>query len=228
MGIIAGYDATDPGSANVAVPVMTPPVLAAAPRIGLLRRLTTERAGAEVQEHIETVAARLAAAGAKVTEARPAFTAADVRQVSNIVLQYEAAQYHRPNFEKHGQHYAPAIARLVAAGMATAEADYEAALAGQAELREAMAALFEDVDVLLLPVAPSTAPRGLESTGDSSLCAPASTTGLPAISLPSGLGEGGLPLAVQLVGRAFEEPALLSAAAWVESLLAFDARSPFG
>ncbi len=224
MGIIAGYDAADPGSANVAVPGMTPAVLAAAPRIGLPRSLTMERAGTEVREHVESIAARLAAAGAKVTEARPAFTAADVRQVSNIVLQYEAAQYHRANFEKHGKQYAPAIARLVEAGIATAEAEYQAALARQTELRAAMAALLEDVDVLVLPVAPSTAPRGLESTGDSSLCAPASTTGLPAISLPSGLGEGGLPLAVQLVGRAFEEPALLSAAAWVEALLAFDAK----
>jgi Asp-tRNA(Asn)/Glu-tRNA(Gln) amidotransferase A subunit family amidase len=78
----------------------------------------------------------------------------------------------------------------------------------------------------MLPVAPSTAPAGLESTGDPAFCAPASTSGLPAIALPSGLGDGRLPLSVQFIGRAFEEPELLEVAAWAEARLAFNQRPP--
>jgi aspartyl-tRNA(Asn)/glutamyl-tRNA(Gln) amidotransferase subunit A len=46
-------------------------------------------------------------------------------------------------------------------------------------------------------------------------------TGNPAVSLPSGLSESGLPLAIQLVGSSFAEGRLLAIAQWCESLLAF-------
>jgi len=46
-------------------------------------------------------------------------------------------------------------------------------------------------------------------------------TGNPAASLPSGLNESGLPLAIQLVGSSFAEGRLLAIAQWCESLLAF-------
>jgi Asp-tRNA(Asn)/Glu-tRNA(Gln) amidotransferase A subunit family amidase len=141
-------------------------------------------------------------------------------------MRYEAAQYHRPNFEKHAAEYGPGIRDLIEAGLSTPESEYEEARRRQADLRTAMTSLLEGGDVLMLPVAPSTAPIGLESTGDPAFCAPASTSGLPSIALPSGLGEGRLPLAVQLIGRAFEEPALLEAAAWAEERLAFGQRPP--
>jgi amidase len=82
------------------------------------------------------------------------------------------------------------------------------------------------LDALLLPTAPTAAPEGLGSTGDPAFCAPASFAGLPAISLPSGLGEGGLPLAVQLVAAPGGEAALLALARWVEALLGFSANPP--
>jgi aspartyl-tRNA(Asn)/glutamyl-tRNA(Gln) amidotransferase subunit A len=40
---------------------------------------------------------------------------------------------------------------------------------------------------------------------------PASLTGSPAISLPAGAGAGGLPLAVQLIGRPWEDHRVLAA-----------------
>lgn len=47
--------------------------------------------------------------------------------------------------------------------------------------------------------------------------------GFPAISLPSGISEDGLPLAVQLIGQRLGEAKLLGLAAWVERLLDFKA-----
>ena len=49
---------------------------------------------------------------------------------------------------------------------------------------------------------------------------------LIALALPSGLSDAGLPLAIQLVGRWLSEAPLLRAAAWVERVLAFEARPP--
>jgi hypothetical protein len=62
---------------------------------------------------------------------------------------------------------------------------------------------------------------GLESTGDPIFNNPWSMTGNPPVSLPSGLRESGLPLAIQLVGSSFAEGSLLAIAQWCGSLLAF-------
>jgi aspartyl-tRNA(Asn)/glutamyl-tRNA(Gln) amidotransferase subunit A len=225
LSIIAGHDPADPRSAEVPVPAMVPSGRTP-PRIAVLRGFWESRATHEVRRHIEDVTARLAKAGASVSDVRSSFSPDDVLETSRTVMRYEAAQYHRPNFERHAAEYRPGIRGLIEAGLKTAESEYEAARARQVDLRAAITAFLEGVDALMLPVAPSTAPEGLESTGDPAFCAPASTSGLPAVSLPSGLGEGRLPLAIQLVGRAFEEPALLEAAASVEARLAFKERPP--
>ncbi|MBI4562766.1 MAG: hypothetical protein HY724_12040, partial [Candidatus Rokubacteria bacterium] len=64
------------------------------------------------------------------------------------------------------------------------------------------------------------------STGDPTFCAPWSFAGLPAISLRSGLAQDGLPLAIQLVSRLFDEARLLAVARWAEAALAFSSAPP--
>jgi amidase len=63
----------------------------------------------------------------------------------------------------------------------------------------------------------------LHSTGDGSLCAPWSYTGVPAITLPSGLDGAGLPEAIQLVAAAGQEALLFDVAQWCEDALGFSA-----
>jgi aspartyl-tRNA(Asn)/glutamyl-tRNA(Gln) amidotransferase subunit A len=78
---------------------------------------------------------------------------------------------------------------------------------------------FEDYDILVGPVAPAPAPK-IGEIGDDPikaymadiLTAPASLAGLPAISLPAGLTDAGLPVGVQLIGRRCEDSELLSLA----------------
>ena len=90
---------------------------------------------------------------------------------------------------------------------------------------------FEDVDVLLTPTAPSEA----FAVGDKSddpiamylndvFTVPASMAGLPGVSVPSGLSETGLPLGLQLIGKAFDEETILRTAAVLEAAAAFDAQ----
>ncbi|MDE0374098.1 MAG: amidase family protein, partial [Rhodospirillales bacterium] len=82
---------------------------------------------------------------------------------------------------------------------------------------------FQDVDVLLTPTTPSSAfPEGAKTDDPLAMyvndifTVPASLAGLPAISVPAGLDEDGLPLGLQLVGRAFDEVTLLQAATVLE------------
>ena len=63
------------------------------------------------------------------------------------------------------------------------------------------------------------APASLDTTGDPAFQAPWTTAGMPAITLPSGLSDSGLPLGIQLVAAPFAETTLLSAARWCEEVL---------
>jgi Asp-tRNA(Asn)/Glu-tRNA(Gln) amidotransferase A subunit family amidase len=87
--------------------------------------------------------------------------------------------------------------------------------------RDAVMPLLEEYDALLTPTAPAPAPAGLTSTGDAWFCAPWSSAGVPAITLPTALSPSGLPWAIQLVGAAGREAALLGTAAWCEAAVPF-------
>jgi aspartyl-tRNA(Asn)/glutamyl-tRNA(Gln) amidotransferase subunit A len=82
---------------------------------------------------------------------------------------------------------------------------------------------FARVDLVALPTTPTVAFRIGERTADplqmylsDVFTAAANLAGLPAISVPCGLSEEGLPVGLQLTARAFDEPALVRAAAALE------------
>ena len=90
--------------------------------------------------------------------------------------------------------------------------------------------VFEKVDLILTPTTPTSAfPLGSKGTQDpvemymnDIFTVPANLAGLPAISLPVGLDELGLPLGVQLIGDNWQEPLLLNTAFNLENALAFE------
>ena len=82
---------------------------------------------------------------------------------------------------------------------------------------------FEKYDALLCPVAPTPAFKLGEKTSDpltmyleDAMTVPASMAGLPALSVPAGKTEAGLPVGAQLIGRAKDDQLLLSIAKLVE------------
>ena len=92
-------------------------------------------------------------------------------------------------------------------------------------------AAFEKADVILTPTTPSAAFAIGEKMDDpiamylnDVFTVPASLAGLPGISLPAGLSATGLPLGLQLIGRAFDEETVLRTAGVLEDAAAFDAR----
>ncbi|MEP6869112.1 MAG: amidase family protein, partial [Novosphingobium sp.] len=90
---------------------------------------------------------------------------------------------------------------------------------------------FETVDVILAPTAP-TAAFGLGEMVSDPLAmylndvfaVPASLAGLPAMSVPAGLGREGLPLGLQLIGRPFDEQGVLNAGLAIECRAGFTAQ----
>ena len=90
---------------------------------------------------------------------------------------------------------------------------------------------FTECDVILAPTAP-TAAFGLgEKTSDplsmylnDVFAVPASLAGLPAMSVPAGLNREGLPLGLQLIGKAFDEQGVLNAGLAIEQRAGFSVR----
>ena len=91
---------------------------------------------------------------------------------------------------------------------------------------------FTQCDVILTPTTP-TAAFALGENSDDPLAmylndvfsVPASLAGLPAMSVPAGIGRSGLPLGLQVIGRAFDEQGVLNAALALEQRAAFTARA---
>jgi len=106
-------------------------------------------------------------------------------------------------------------------GRAIAERVYRDALAQRARAVDALAEWLAGFDAVVTPPAPSTAPLGIESTGDPSCCTLFSLVGFPAIALPVGRNDAGLPLGMQLAARLGDDGHLLSVASWCEERLPF-------
>lgn len=105
------------------------------------------------------------------------------------------------------------------------DAYYLKALRVKAMIKKAFDEAFEKYDCILGPVAPTTAPKLGESLSDpikmylgDIYTISVNLAGLPAISVPCGADEKGLPIGLQLIGDCFQEKKLLQIAYTYEQL----------
>jgi aspartyl-tRNA(Asn)/glutamyl-tRNA(Gln) amidotransferase subunit A len=127
------------------------------------------------------------------------------------------------------------VKRRIMLGTYALSAGYYDAYYGMAQkvrtrIRDDFQIAFEACDLIAMPTSPTVAFRIGERVGDpwamyasDVLTVPVNLAGLPGISLPCGLSEG-LPVGFQLVGPAFAENRILSAAHALEGALGFDPR----
>jgi aspartyl-tRNA(Asn)/glutamyl-tRNA(Gln) amidotransferase subunit A len=99
------------------------------------------------------------------------------------------------------------------------DAYYKKALQGRALIKQAYNKLFEQFDMILSPVAPTTAYTLGENIDDPMkmymgdiYTVSINLAGLPAVAIPGGFDRQGLPIGFQLIGDAFSEPKLINAA----------------
>ncbi|SAL21901.1 glutamyl-tRNA [Caballeronia sordidicola] len=168
---------------------------------------------------------RLRDGGAQIVEVE---LAADLRAMREATLTILAVEAYRAI--GHIGERAPALVReqmraLLAQGAATPLSTYQDALMLQATVRAQSVALLQGCDALLTVPASGEAPAGHADTGDARFCAPWSFVGAPAMNLPSGWSEAGLPLGLQIVGAMHEDMKLLRLAASIQTMLGFEART---
>ena len=88
--------------------------------------------------------------------------------------------------------------------------------------------VFKDVDAILTPTAPSSAFKIGEKKDDpismylnDVFTVPINLAGLPAISIPAGFDQSGLPLGLQIIGKPFDEQTVLNSAYALEEKIGF-------
>jgi aspartyl-tRNA(Asn)/glutamyl-tRNA(Gln) amidotransferase subunit A len=117
----------------------------------------------------------------------------------------------------------PVVQAAAEVGQQIPVVEYLAVEAERGALALRVAHVFRSVDVLLTPTTAETAPKvdAAPSARRAPFTGIFSLTRHPAISIPNGTARCGLPLGLQIVGRHFEEAAVLALAAALESGHAF-------
>lgn len=204
------------------------PKLDAPLRIGLPRAFFFERCDPEILAAVEAAAEALEAQGAALKDVAFAEPLELSRSASITVQMAEAASFHRPHLEARAERYSDEFRAGLALGQSLLATHYIDAKRMVEAYRRDAARILEEVDFLLTPACPVFAPPlGTEHVtqfGEKEAAGNAITrttslfnmTGQPAIVLPLGLGSGGLPMGLQLVGRGGGDAALLAAALRME------------
>jgi aspartyl-tRNA(Asn)/glutamyl-tRNA(Gln) amidotransferase subunit A len=109
------------------------------------------------------------------------------------------------------------------------DAYYGQALRARKQVVNEFNEVFKEVDYLISPSTPSTAFKFGEKTSNplemymSDLCTiPANLAGIPAISIPTGVDDGGMPYSVQLMSPELTDISLLNFSSYVEKIVSFD------
>ena len=239
MNAIAGYDPKDVASANVTVPDYTESLTEdiRGLRIGVPKEYFEVPLDPEVRQSVQNALSQFESMGAEVREVSfPMFEQSQA--ISTAVLLAEAAAYYRDIVEKDGDKvYEPVRLRLQA-GLFISAADYLRAQQARSLFDRETRELLKEVDLLAGPTEPVTAPKLLAGTviaGEQEIgtvgaltqyTRPFNINGFPAISVPCGFSNSGLPIGLQLAGRPFDETTVLKAAYAYERATDWHKRRP--
>ena len=222
LGVIAGIDTYDP----TASPMPVPNYLAGLERgidglrFGFDPKYNSRGVDREMVTTVKKTLATLTAMGAELREVT--FPKTDV-----VVEEWrahcgiETAFAHRRTYPKQKERYGPALASLIDLGLSLSASDYQRILLNRYDFSGKVKTLFQDIDILVVPAQGQASPtleqrkmsrRNPEATASLlRFTAPFDLTGSPALTMPSGFTKTGLPVAIQFVGRHFEEDILIRA-----------------
>ena len=227
LQVMAGPDVNDPLASHRPVPDYLEGLNSAAPpRIGLVRQFFYDHASEEVRRHTDDAVEKLRQAGASVEEIALPDSIATAIEDQQVVMAVEGAAFHKEMYEARGTEYQPKLREMLGRGLLTRSSTYSRAQEGRQKFIVEMARLAESVDILLTPSTPTPSLPDLTNTGNTMFQGPWTSCGLPAITIPSGVAESGLPLGIQMAGAYFGEQGLLAAARWCEKILNVDLAPP--
>jgi amidase len=191
----------------------------------------------QVTAVLDEARAALEGMGCVVEDVEPDLTAAD--EAFEVLRAVGFAQAFGPLLETHGDDLKDTVVWNTRVGLALTAERIARAQALQTETFHRMRGLLEEYDAMALPVS-QVAPFAVETEWVTEIagtpmgsylewmrsCSRISVTAHPALSLPAGFTQGGLPIGLQLVGRHRGDLALLRLAAAIEGATGFGRRAP--
>jgi aspartyl-tRNA(Asn)/glutamyl-tRNA(Gln) amidotransferase subunit A len=239
LQVIAGHDRHDPTTRTAIVPDYTASLAGdiEGARLGIPQEFYFEQLDAEVGDSVRAAVQTLERAGARVEEVSlplSKYAAAAGR----IISLTESAEIHEKFLRTRLADYSPDVRAGFLVGQLVLGKHYMKAQRLRSLIRQEMAAVLRRVDALVTPTVPIAAPRIGQTTVEigpermetmwalSRLTRPANLTGFPAISVPCGFTQGGLPIGLQLTGRPFAEATLLQIAHAYEQETTWHQRRP--
>jgi len=212
---IAGHDPADPASATAPVESYTARIEEGVRglRIGVPRRYFFEEITSEVGAAIEEALDVFHSLGAEVRDVD--IPSIEVADCGILIMLAEAFAYHQDDLRARPELFGRVAGNLFRTGGLFTAGEYLQAQRLRSRLRDDTAAVFREVDLLVAPSAaepPTTfeevyaAPRRRRNR-----TIPFNMTGNPALALPSGFTDSGLPLGMQIVGAPFAEALVLRA-----------------
>lgn len=177
-------------------------------RFALVRTDAWEGADHDCREVVEQAAAALGAQERPFPE-----VLVGLGECATLIQVYEGARSLAWERHEHGDLLSEGLRRILDGAEGIHPEEYSAACSRAASARrsQVLEALFGPADVIVTPAAVGEAPEGLSSTGDPVFNRLWTLLGLPALSVPGGLGATGLPIGVQLVARPRHESVLFRA-----------------
>jgi aspartyl-tRNA(Asn)/glutamyl-tRNA(Gln) amidotransferase subunit A len=226
---VAGHDPADPASARVEIPHYQARIGSSPSSltIGVIEPAADDGVTTEVRRETDRAVQALQEAGYATIPVQMPYDLLAGRAV--IALLYaEASTFHRPWLETRRDEYGQNTLDRLELGTLLPGTIYVQAQRVRRVVIDAYKELFSRVDALASPVGPEASYRledapaePVVETGDrmrtlTRFTGPFNLTGLPAITVPCGFADNGLPIGLQLVTRAFAEPLLYQIADTLE------------
>jgi aspartyl-tRNA(Asn)/glutamyl-tRNA(Gln) amidotransferase subunit A len=231
---MAGHDPEDPASVDRPVANFTADLGMGAKglRIGVVRHFfeTDNRASDATRAGIDAAMDFFRKEGAQVRDITLS-PMADYFAVGWLLMVTEAFALHGPWLRERFMDYSEMFRDRVALAAMLSGPDIVQATRRRRVLCKEMAEAMADLDIIVMASAVGEAPRldnvpkwsGIEKP---SFTMPCNVTGFPAISICTGFGTGGLPVAMQLAAKPFHEPTLFRAAHAYEMAMPWRAKRP--
>jgi aspartyl-tRNA(Asn)/glutamyl-tRNA(Gln) amidotransferase subunit A len=223
LQIIAGYDAQDPGSTDLAVPNYTADIGKGIKgmRIGVLRGNYVIPMDADIEGLLAESINTLRDLGAIVTDPLGLPYIEDALPANITIISSEAATFHQANMDERPGDYGEDVFTRLSIGRDHPATAYITARNTQRQVQEQLLDSLGNFDALLTPMLPLGAPPINQNdvmvggkpmdvrAAVTRYTQPFNLTGFPAISVPCGFTDDGLPIGFQLAGKSFDEATLL-------------------
>lgn len=229
LQVIAGFDERDPTSVEVEVGNYQAALRGDPSKlvIGVEEDYFFKDVDSDIEKHVRAQIDALASQGATVkTVAIPSLAYSEWAELATSLS--EASAIHHEDLLERADDFGEDIRFLFELGELFSSVDYLQAQQIRRRIKQDFAQALEDVDVIIAPTLPVMPPNIGSSVADLNgeevdlidnfirFTGPSNLTGLPALTVPVGV-KNGLPIGLQIIGRAFGEETVLNVGSIIEA-----------